>query len=191
LGLNGRGSVLLDCEAPSVTVAHPTAHSVKRLSGSCASLAAMLKCIRPKPRYAVGQLLRSIPSTRNLGTPGLSFPAYNDHPTRAYPVCPWTFTLEQGAIGIETNFSRCPYRYLVSPAGLAVRPADRPADPAPAVLRVIFSEDQFALFGITRYGAAGRSAGLAFVACGVGSTGIGSATDMRLLPTMRSISRST
>jgi len=33
----------------------PTAHSVKGLSGSGASLAAMLKYTRPKPRYAVGR----------------------------------------------------------------------------------------------------------------------------------------
>ncbi len=73
-----------------MTVAHPTAHSVKRLSGSCASLAAMLKCIRPMPRYAVGQLLRSIPSTRNLGTLGLIISRIYRSPHTGISRVPWT-----------------------------------------------------------------------------------------------------
>jgi hypothetical protein len=57
LGCFGREQAIR-CETgirvASLMSKEPTAHSVKRLSGSCASPAAMLKYIRPKPRYAVG-----------------------------------------------------------------------------------------------------------------------------------------
>ena len=61
---------------------------MERLSGSCASLAVMLKHILP-PRYVVGQQLQPIPSTRNPEI-GVIISRINRSPHTGISRVPWT-----------------------------------------------------------------------------------------------------